>query len=185
MDEGGSHTREPTDGTSGSEGAAGPPPPTVSWMERYVRFVVRHRVVVVGVVLVVTALLATQLRNVHLEIRRRANLPEDHPYVQVQNRISDLFGGESIVIIGVIATRGDIFTPEMLGKVQRITEQLRRSPSVIASSLFSIAAPYVKAVVSGPDDTMEVRPLMPELPTTPEAVERVRAAVLSGSTARS
>src|SRR5262245_5699802 len=83
----------------------------MSIMERYVRFVVRHRVAVVVGVLAVTALLATQLGNVHLEIRRRANLPDDHPYVQVQNRISDLFGGESIVIIGVVAQHGDIFTP--------------------------------------------------------------------------
>ena len=61
----------------------------------------------------------------HLEIRRRANLPDEHPYVQIQNRISDLFGGEAIVIIGVIARQGDIFTPAMLGKIQRITERLR------------------------------------------------------------
>ena len=146
-------------------------------MERYVRFIVRHRVAVVIGVLAVTALLATQLGHVHLEIRRRANLPNDHPYVQVQNRISDLFGGESIVIIGVIATHGDIFTPAMLGKVYRITDRLRQAPSAIESSLFSIAAPYVRAIVTGPDGTMDVRPIMTDAPTTDEAAARVRAVV--------
>jgi hydrophobe/amphiphile efflux-3 (HAE3) family protein len=164
-------------------GATSPPsagsqsPTRLSWLERYVRFVVRHRVVVLVAIGALTALLALQLMHVHLEIRRRANLPDDHPYVKVQNRISDLFGGESIVIIGVIANDGNIFTPELLGKVQRITERLRRAPSIIEPSLFSLAAPYVKVVVSGPDDSMDVRPLMAEPPTTPEAVEAVRAAV--------
>ena len=45
-------------------------------MERYVRFIVRHRLAVVITVLVVTALLGTQLRHVHLEIRRRAMMPQ-------------------------------------------------------------------------------------------------------------
>lgn len=77
-------------------------------MERYVKFIVRYRGAVVIAVLVVTALLATQLRYVHLEIRRRAQLPQDHPYVQIQNRISDLFGGEAIAVMGVVATHGSI-----------------------------------------------------------------------------
>ena len=51
--------------------------------------------------------------------------PTDHPYVQIQNRISDLFGGEAIVIIGVVASQGDIFTPAILGKIYRITDRLR------------------------------------------------------------
>ena len=146
-------------------------------MERYVRFIVRHRMAVVGAVLVISGLLATQLRNVHLEIKRRAVLPDTHPNVQVQNRITDIFGGEAVVIIGVIATKGDIYNPAILGKVHRVTEGLLQAPSVIGPSLFSLAAPYVKAVTAGPNETIEVRPLMPELPTTMEESERVRSAV--------
>jgi len=174
MDDAGGGKPHTADG--GPPGASAPVA-TRSLMERYVRAVVRHRVAVVAAVLAVSALLATQLSHVHLEIRRRANLPEDHPYVQVQNRITDLFGGEAVVIIGVIARQGDIFTPEMLGKVQRITERLREAPSIIEPNLLSIAAPYVKAIVAGPDDSLDVRPLMAELPASAEAVERVRAAV--------
>ena len=85
--------------------------------ERYVRFIVRHRRAVIVATLLLVAAVAPSLRSLHLEIRRRANLPDDHPYVQMQNRISDLFGGEAIVIIGVVATQGDIFTPAILGKV--------------------------------------------------------------------
>src|SRR6185295_9138297 len=151
-------------------------PRTTALMEQYARFIVRHRVAVVIAVGLVTALLATQLRYVHLEIRRRANFPAHHPYVQIQNRISDLFGGETVVMIGIVAREGTIFTPEILGKIYRITHRLMDSPGIIESGQISIAGPYVKAVVAGPDG-MDVRPLMEELPTTAEGVDRIRKAI--------
>ena len=143
-------------------------------MDRYIRFVVRHRVGVVLAVLFVTALLATQLRHVHLEIRRRAALPQEHPYVQIQNRISDLFGGEAIVVIGIVANQGDIFTPEILGKVYRITRGLRSTDGIIETSLFSLAAPYVKSVVAGADGMMDIHPLMDGPVTTKEDIQHLR-----------
>ena len=150
-----------------------------SRLERYARSVVAHRVMIVAAVLAITVGLATQLGSLHLEIRRRANLPDSHPYVQIQNRISDVFGGEAIVIIGVIARQGDIFTPAMLAKIQRITDRLRTSPSVIEPSLFSLSAPYVRTVDSDPDGTMRVEPLMGSAPPSAEVAERVRHRVES------
>jgi hydrophobe/amphiphile efflux-3 (HAE3) family protein len=143
-------------------------------MEHYIRFIVRHRVGVVVAVLIVTAALATQVRHVRLEIRRRALEPQHHPYVQIHNRITELFGGGTIAIAGVIANQGDIYTPEVLGKIYRITQGLLDAPGVIEANLFSIAAPYVKAVVTGPDGTMEVHPLMEAPPTTPEQIRALR-----------
>jgi hydrophobe/amphiphile efflux-3 (HAE3) family protein len=143
-------------------------------MQHYITFVVRHRLAVVLAILLVTLGLATQLRHVHLEIRRRAALPQHHPYVQIQNRISDLFGGEAIAIIGVVANHGDIFTPAILAKIYRITNELRDTTGVIETSLFSIAAPNVKAVLPGADGMMDIRALMDEPPQTPEEIKRLR-----------
>ncbi|HVO25558.1 MAG TPA: MMPL family transporter [Candidatus Margulisiibacteriota bacterium] len=147
------------------------------YIERYIRFIVRHRVGVVLAVLVITGLLGTQLRKVHLEIRRRASLPQEHPYVRIQNRISDLFGGETLVVIGVVANTGDVFTPEILGKVYRITQGLRSTPGIIETSLFSLAAPYVKAVVAGADGTMDIHQLMDGPVTSKEDIEHLRHTV--------
>jgi predicted RND superfamily exporter protein len=147
-------------------------------MQRYVEFVVRYRVPVVLAVLLVTALLATQLPHLRLEIGRRANMPQQHPYVQIQNRTADLFGGEAIVIIGIVVDKGTVFSPAILAKVHRITEGLVRTPSVIETSLFSLSAPYVKRVTSGADGVMEVNQLMPEPPTAAAEVADLRNAVL-------
>jgi hypothetical protein len=149
----------------------------VSVLEKYIRWVVRHRLAVVVAVLAVTALLGTQLRHLHLEIRRRANLPDRHPYVQIQNRISDLFGGEAVAIVGIVASSGDIYRPAILGKVHRITHGFLNTPGVISTSLFSMAAPFVKTVTTGADDMMEVRPLMETPPDTPAAISDLRRVV--------
>lgn len=146
-------------------------------MERYVKFVVRHRAAVVIAVLVVTGLLATQLHHVHLEIRRRASLPQDHPYVRIQNRISDLFGGEAVAIIGIIANQGTIYSAPILGKVHRITQGLRETPGVVETSLFSLAAPFVKSVVTGADGMMDIHQLMEQPPSTVEDIARLRDAI--------
>jgi len=149
----------------------------MTWMERYARAIVRHRVGVFAVTILITVLLGAQLRNLRLEIRHRANLLEQHPYVQVQNRITDLFGGEAVVIIGVIANNGDIFNPQILGKVQRITERLRKNPNVIEASLLSLTAPNVRTVVSNADGSIEMRPLVAAGPMDRESVDRIRTAV--------
>jgi hypothetical protein len=146
-------------------------------MEQYVRFVVRHRWAVVLGTLMATALFATQLTQVRLDIRRRASLPQQHPYVQIQNRIADLFGGETIAVIGLIAPNGDIFTPALLGKVYRITQRLRDTPGVIESSLFSLAGPHVKAVVAGADNMMDIRPLMDSPSLSSDDIARLRRTV--------
>jgi predicted RND superfamily exporter protein len=142
-------------------------------MERFVRFIVSRPWAVVSAVLIVTLLLGAQIRHVHLEIRRRAALPQDHPYVQIQNRITDLFGGEAIAVIGIVANEGTIFTPAILGKVQRITKGLEESPGIVLTSLVSIAAPYVKAIVAG-TDTMDIRPLMNGAGVSQEGIENLR-----------
>ncbi len=146
-------------------------------MEGYIRFIVARRYWVLAATIVVTGFFASQLSKLHLEIRRRANLPEAHPYVQVQNRITDYFGGEAIVVVGAAATRGTIYTAEFLSKVVRVCQKLRDTPGVIDTSLFCLGAPYVKSVRAGADDSMDVRPLVEVPPTTAEEVEEIRRQV--------
>jgi hydrophobe/amphiphile efflux-3 (HAE3) family protein len=147
-------------------------------MERYIRFIVRHRLAVVIAVLLVTAALATQLRHVHLEIRQQALTPQDHPYVQVHNRVAKLFGGETTLIIGVIPRHGDIFTPPILKKIARITQAVAQLPDAVADHVFSIAAKRIK-FIKGTADGMEVRPLMNEVPDSAAGIAQLREEVFS------
>jgi predicted RND superfamily exporter protein len=147
-------------------------------MERYIGFIVRHRVAVLVAALTVTALLATQLRHVRLEIRQRTLTPQSHPYVQVHNRIADIFGGETTLIIGVIARHGDIFTPAILGKIARITHAVERLPDVVSDNVLSIAAERVK-FIKGTAEGMEVHPLMSAVPQDAAGIAQLKAEVFS------
>jgi len=142
-------------------------------MERYIRFIVARRIWVLVATAVVTIAAIGQFRNLHLEIRRRANLPDHHPYVQVQNKITDYFGGEGVVIIGAAATSGSIYTPELLGKVFRVCDRLAHTEGVIPTNLFCMGAPIVKTIQASGDD-MEVRPLMERPPSSQAEVDEIR-----------
>lgn len=154
----------------------------VVWMmQRYARFIVRRRVAVVLVLLVVSAVFASQLRHLHLEIRRRAQLPEGHPYVQVQNAIADEFGGETTIVVGVVPTRGDVFTTETLNKVVRITRRLEATPGVIPSNLLSIASSRVKSI-RGTAEGVDIQPLLEEVPRTTEGLAALKREILADET---
>ncbi len=146
-------------------------------IERYARWVVRCRIAVLLGVLAATAFLASQLGHVHLEIRRRANWPAHHPYVAVQSRITELFGGEGAVIVGVAAREGTIYTPAILAKLHRITQGLLATRGILAPSVMSLAAPMARAVLLDADGGMELRALDDPPPTSPEDAAAVRALV--------
>lgn len=146
-------------------------------MESYVRFIVRHRRAVVLAVLGVTALLASQLRYVHIELQERNILPQAHPYVQLHNRIMDVFGGDHTLVIGVIPKHGDIFTTSTLEKISRITRDVEQQPDVIQDSVLSVASERVKSIKASADG-MDVRPLMSEVPHDAVAMARFREEAL-------
>lgn len=146
-------------------------------MERYARFIVAHARSVVATILVITAFAVSCVPNLRLEIRRRAQLPESHPYVQVQNRIADLFGGETTVIVGIMPRQGDIFRTDILEKIQRITRKLSKQAGVVPSTLLSIAAEHVRAI-RPTDGGIELHPFLEEVPKTQSAIDALRVELL-------
>jgi predicted RND superfamily exporter protein/outer membrane lipoprotein-sorting protein len=145
-------------------------------MRAYVEAVVRFRLVVIALALLVTAALALQTANLRVVIDPNANLPQQHPYVSTTQVIEKVFGARHIIVIALTPREGDVFRPEVLEKVQRITAALSATPGVARGSLLSLAARRVKQIKGTPDG-MEVLPLMETVPRTPEAIEALRAAV--------
>lgn len=145
-------------------------------LNRWARFVVRRPVSLLIAVLFVTALLASQMRHLRLEVRERDQLPQDHPYVQLYNRINDLFGGGATVVVGIVARHGDIFDREMLAKVERVTRAIEKLPEAAGGSVLSVAAPEARTV-QATEEGIEVRSLMPSLPEREEEIARLRQAL--------
>jgi uncharacterized protein len=147
-------------------------PPTL--FRRWGEFVVHRPRVLIAVVLVLTALLGVGVRWLRFSIREGDALPQSHPYVQVYNRINEQFGGGAAAVIGIVPHGGDVFTPEVLGKVARLTATLEAWPELARGAVWSIAAQRVKRIALE-DGEIDVRQLMTAVPRDPQAIARLRS----------
>lgn len=145
----------------------------VSGFERYVDWIVRHRIFVVVAMLAITGFWASQLPALRVEIDPDANLPQDHPYIQALKTLEQTFGEKNLVVVGLFPKDGTIYTPAFLAKVQRITRRIGEVPGLIRSTYLSIASPLVKAI-EGDGESMLVRQALEGSVTTPEAIAEVR-----------
>ncbi len=147
-------------------------------MRKYIELIVRYRRSVLAGALMITALLVSQIGHLKVVIDPNRFLPQSHPYVVTSNKVEDLFSARTVLVIGITAKQGTIYTPEILGKVERITTKLRSVPDVIKSDVLSFAARKAKSI-NGNDQGMDVLPIMSSAPATQAEADAVRARVRS------
>lgn len=147
-------------------------------MRRYIEMIVRFRWYVLVGAMVITGLLVSQIGHLRIAIDPNRFLPQSHPYVVTSDRVEDLFGSRSVLVIGITATNGTIYDPNILAKVERITTKLRSVPGVVKTDILSFSARKAKSI-NGNADGMEVRPLMSSVPTTDAEMQALRQRVAS------
>jgi predicted RND superfamily exporter protein len=109
-------------------------------------------------------------------------LPTDHPFISVHNRFSKVFGGANLVLLSVEVKEGDIFNPQTLEKIKKLTELLELMHGANNYQIFSIARQKVKDV-RATSWGIEVQPIMwPDIPRTVEDLEQLRNAVYANPT---
>lgn len=128
-------------------------------LERYLRAVVRHRIVVLIAVALVTGFLASQFRQLSIVVDPDNILPQGHPLIATTNQIEAIFGNKFTVVIGITATTGTIRDNGVLDRVKAITDDVLKLPGVVRGNVNSIAARKAKSI-TGNDDGMVVRPLL-------------------------
>jgi len=144
--------------------------------ERYVRFVVRHRWLVLALVAVVTLGVASGMSKLRTEFDVEKSLPSNHPFVQVDAKIRAAFGGRRAVIVAIVPKSGDVWQTPVLEVVRDFTLAALRLPDVMAQNVVSLAAPAVR-VVEESGGGIEVKYLMRDVPQTPEDIAKLRAKV--------
>jgi len=121
----------------------------------------------------VTLFCLFQFRSLQTELDPKLILPQDHPYIQANNKIERLFGGGRVVVVGVVSKNGTVFTPETLAKIDRITEEIKKVPGVIPDNVLSIASRRIKHLKFN-EQGFNVERLMPEVPATQEQADAIR-----------
>lgn len=145
-------------------------------MQRYMEWVLRYRFVVIALTLLVTVAAVIQAKNLKIVIDPNTMLPQSHPYVLTSNQVEKVFGSKYVVMIGVTPKEGDIYQPVVLEKVQRMTGAFLQTPGVVKENLLSLSSKRAKNIV-GTQESMEVKPLMPNIPTTAAQISELREAV--------
>lgn len=179
------------------------------WVEAYLRFLLRYRGTVAIAVAVLTAFFAFELTKLRLhtdffdfypKYRTFADAygqcreegkgipacayrgifkPGPDPYIQIYTDFRRMFGSANILSVIVETKDGDIYNPETLQKVDRITKAVVNLKGVVPYQILSIAHPKVKSITAR-EGALQIREIYyPEVPKTQEDADRVKFAVYS------
>lgn len=145
-------------------------------MRAYIAKIIHYRKWVMLFTALVTIGFLAQLRTLKVIIDPDKTLPMTHPYIETGLFIEKVFGNKFTAVIGITPKEGDIFQPQVLERVQRITTRLQNSPGVVKGNISSLSARKSKNIL-GTEEGMEVRPLMEKVPSTPEEMQRLKDAI--------
>ena len=140
----------------------------------YAGLVVRHRNIILALSLLITVILGLQLRHLEVIVDADELLPRTHPFVQVTERVQAVFGNRYTVVIGVTPKHGDVFTPDVLGKVLAVTNAMIATPGVTPGNIQSLAAPRAKDI-DGNAEGLVVSRLLDHAPATRAEALAVKA----------
>ncbi|TAJ98705.1 MAG: hypothetical protein EPO39_17605, partial [Candidatus Manganitrophaceae bacterium] len=145
---------------------------------KYFEFVTDHAYAVMAGVLLITLFCLFRFPFLKTELDPKRILPQDHPYIQMNNKIEQLFGGGRVVVVGVVSKDGNVFTPSTLAKIDRMAQAIEKIPGIYADNVLSIASRRVKHLQVN-EQGFNVERLMPEPPATPEGAKSIRDRVFA------
>src|SRR5262245_7829905 len=135
-------------------------------MERVAAWLVRHPRRVVAATLLVTALLGVFAAQLRFQNTLESVLPAGDPAVAFYEEVRRQFGSDDVGVIGMLGS--DVFSPDTLTKIARVTTALGKLPGV--QKVLSITNTRDVAA-----DVFNPPPLLPKIPPSPEDVEALRA----------
>jgi uncharacterized protein len=184
------------------------------WIEAYLRFLLRYRGSVTIAVVLLTASFGFALTKMRLhtdffdfypkfrtfadayaDCREQGNgavgcivpsivHPGPDPYIKIYTDFRRMFGSANILSVILEVKHGDIYNPETLQKLDRITKHVVGLKGVVPYQILSIAHPKVKSITAR-EGALQIRELFyPSVPKTQEDADRVKFAVYSSKGVR-
>jgi hypothetical protein len=99
-----------------------------------------------ALLLLVTVFFGLQIPGVRMYSDFADLLPQEHPYIQLHNQIRDSFGGANNIIMSVQVKQGDLFTDDVIKRINRITQKIDQLPGVNHNTVASITHRTVRKV---------------------------------------
>jgi len=115
-------------------------------MERFARFVIRHRLPILIATLLLTGFCIYSMKGLGYKTVLESTLPPKHPYVQIHKRFQEMFGGANTMLVAVESKKGDIFNKKFLEKFKSLTDEIKFYPDAVTSQVISITREKVKNI---------------------------------------
>jgi predicted RND superfamily exporter protein len=150
-------------------------------------FTIRNRLaflIVLGIATI--ALGALVVSKTRIESYFPDLLPQDHPYVKINEQYKETFGGSNMITIMMEVNEGDVFTTPFLQKIKNLQFNLRLVPGVNQFQVVSIAGRKLKRVRASTAG-VETRPFMDKetyragegVPQSQKELDHLRDAILT------
>jgi predicted RND superfamily exporter protein len=114
-----------------------------------------------------TGNLVEGLPRFRMDTRARDQFPE-HPFIHAQDKFASRFGTASYIALAVVKKDGNIYDPEFLEKVCRITDAIDKAPHVNHYQVTSICHINTRVIRIEPDGSITAEMLMEEVPDEDE-----------------
>lgn len=149
------------------------------WIEAYLRFLLAYKRSTILAVTLLTAFFGYGLSHIRLHTDFFDFYPRDHEYIRFYNEFRRMFGSANIMSVILEVKDGDIYNPETLQKLDRITKYMVETRGVVPTQILSIAHPKVRSF-SAAEGTISIREIFyPTVPQTQADADRVRFSVYS------
>ena len=127
----------------------------ISRVERFAAFCIERRIFVTTLLLALTVVFTYFAAHVQIKTIFHDLLPKGHPFIEINDKYNERFGGPNIVSIMVEAENGDIFQPKVLERIKQVTDDLYLVPAMNhcragpATDQFDLLGPLVDWVEQG------------------------------------
>jgi len=138
---------------------------------------IRYRYGFLAVCIIASLFFAYQLKDLSFNTNLGDFYPLKHPYLKIQNRLIEIFGGLNQVSIAIEAKNGTILNLKTLDKVWQITNDLYLTDGINAGRVMSLSARKVKHVQAD-EEGFKTEWLMHDPPKTPVELEALRQRII-------
>ncbi len=138
---------------------------------------IRYRYGFLGICLIVSLFFVYQLRNLSFNTNLGDFYPLKHPYLQIQNKLTNIFGGLNQVSIAIAVKEGTILNPITLEKVWQITNELYLTKGINAGRIVSLSARKIKHVEANEEGFVTER-LMHDPPKTQQDLDILKQRIV-------
>jgi len=138
---------------------------------------IKYRYGFLSLCLIISIFFGYQLRNLSFKTNLGDFYPLKHPYLKIQNRLNEIFGGLNQVSIAIEAKDGSVLNPVTLDKVWQITNQLYLTEGINAGRVVSLSARKVKYVQAN-EEGFVTQWLMHDPPKSQLEIEALKERIL-------